>query len=68
MILHTSRTFFNFFPPSGARPSETAPSLPTSGTSRISIMLTAGHILQSLRHRVTFLSPSIFGSRPSVPP
>ena len=42
MILHTSRTFFSFFPPSEARPSETPPALPTSGASRISIMLTAG--------------------------
>ena len=41
MILHTSRTFFSFFPPSEARPSETPPALPTSGASRTSIMLTA---------------------------
>ena len=41
MILHTSRTFFPFFPPSELRPSKTPPALPTSGAGRISIMLTA---------------------------
>jgi len=55
MILHTSRTFFSFFPPSGARSSETPPALPTSGASRISIMLTAEGVI-SIHPSVHLLS------------